>query len=80
MKICPKCGSKNVDWIIPQNWSMWECKDCDYTGPIIEGDEELANELQANYQKKTEHSEEDVEIEEELSDEEIDKRLDSLNI
>ncbi|WP_225370420.1 transposase [Methanobrevibacter arboriphilus] len=39
MKICPRCGSKNVDWIIPQNWSVWECKDCGYTGPIIDGDE-----------------------------------------
>ena len=31
--ICPRCGSSNIDWIIPQVWSKWECKDCSYTGP-----------------------------------------------
>ena len=44
-KICPRCGSKKVKWIIPQNWSTWECYDCDYTGPIIEGNEELSEEI-----------------------------------
>ncbi len=34
-KICPRCGSKNVKWIIPQNWSQWVCYECDYTGPIM---------------------------------------------
>jgi hypothetical protein len=52
MKICPRCGSKNVDWIIPQNWSVWECKDCDYTGPIIEGDETIAEEIKKDYDLK----------------------------
>lgn len=45
LSICPRCGSTDVDWIIPQNWSMWECKNCDYTGPIIEGDMELSKEI-----------------------------------
>ena len=35
-KLCPRCGSKNVDWIIPQNWSQCVCRDCDYTGPIVD--------------------------------------------
>lgn len=48
-KICPRCGSKNVDWIIPQNWSQCVCKDCDYTGPIIEGNDELAEEIHEDY-------------------------------
>lgn len=52
MKICPRCGSKNVDWIIPQNWSVWECKDCDYTGPIIDGDEKIAKEIREDYELK----------------------------
>lgn len=52
MKICPRCGSKNVDWIIPQNWSVWECKDCDYTGPVIEGDEKIAKEIKEDYELK----------------------------
>ena len=48
-KICPRCGSKNVDWIIPQNWSQCVCKDCDYTGPIIEGNDELIEEIHEAY-------------------------------
>ena len=48
-KICPRCGSKRVKWIIPQNWSTWECYDCDYTGPIIEGNEELSEEIREAY-------------------------------
>ena len=50
-KICPRCGSKNVKWIIPQNWSEWVCYDCDYTGPIIEGNQDLADEIHENYLK-----------------------------
>ena len=48
-KICPRCGSKNVKWIIPQNWSQWVCYGCDYTGPIIEGNDDLAEEIHENY-------------------------------
>ena len=48
-KMCPRCGSKNVKWIIPQNWSTWECHDCDYTGPIIEGNNELSEEIHKAY-------------------------------
>lgn len=114
MKICPRCGSKNVDWIIPQNWSVWECKDCDYTGPIIDGDEKIAKEIKEDYElklkiekskskkdkkdkknkEKTENQEkeceetkyeetkyeEEIECEEELTDEEIERRLDELEI
>ena len=50
-KICPRCGSKKVKWIIPQNWSTWECYDCDYTGPIIEGNEELSEEIREELEK-----------------------------
>ncbi|MEA4957856.1 hypothetical protein SDC9_29465 [bioreactor metagenome] len=99
MKICPRCGSKNVDWIIPQNWSIWECKDCDYTGPIIEGDEKLSKEIRENYElklkieksksekdtnkkksKKNKEITDEDEIEEDLTDEEIEKRLDELEM
>ena len=48
-KMCPRCGSRKVKWIIPQNWSTWQCIDCDYTGPIIEGDEELSAEIHEAY-------------------------------
>jgi len=99
MKICPRCGSGKVDWIIPQNWSVWECKDCDYTGPIIEGDKKIAEEIKKGYKVKLrkekirkkkfskndekrniEQTAEKKEIEEDISDEEIDRRLESLNI
>ena len=48
-KICPRCGSKNVNWIIPQNWSQCVCRDCDYTGSIIEGNDDLAREIHKSY-------------------------------
>lgn len=48
-KICPRCGSHNVKWIIPQNWSQWICYDCDYTCPIIEENQELTDEIHESY-------------------------------
>jgi len=103
MKICPRCGSTNVDWIIPQNWSVWECKDCDFTGPIIEGNKKMADEINKEYKvtlkkeklkkkklsknkNEIEEDEEeekiakDREFEEDISDEEMDRRLDALDI
>ena len=57
-KICPRCGSRNVDWIIPQNWSQCVCRDCDYTGPIIEGNDELAQEIHEAYIENLENNDE----------------------
>lgn len=51
LKICPRCGSTDVKWIIPQNWSMWECMVCGYIGPIIEGNIEMAEEIHENYEE-----------------------------
>ena len=48
-KICPRCGSKHVDWIIPQNWSQCVCKDCDYTGQRYEVKDELCEEIHEAY-------------------------------
>lgn len=66
-KICPRCGSKRVKWIIPQNWSQWQCFDCDYTGPIIEGDDELAAEIHEYYLNPEKYD--DDEFEDDLDDE-----------
>lgn len=44
-KICPRCGSENIHWRIPQFWSMWDCMDCKYTGPVIEADDDLIQEI-----------------------------------
>ena len=65
-KICPRCGSKKVKWIIPQNWSTWECYDCDYTGPIIEGNEELSEEIREAYLESQKHPQENTDEDEEL--------------
>ncbi len=52
VKFCPRCGSKNVDWILPQTWSKWECKDCGWTGAfIIEDDGKIAEEIRKEYIK-----------------------------
>ena len=52
--ICPRCGSSNIDWIIPQVWSKWECKDCSYTGPAIEADDDLIAEIKADWEDNKE--------------------------
>ena len=52
--ICPRCGSTNIDWIIPQVWSKWECKDCSYTGPAIEADNDLIAEIKADWEENKE--------------------------
>ena len=99
--ICPRCGSSNIDWIIPQVWSKWECKDCSYTGPAIEADDDLANEIKADWEANKdkileeeniraqqilsgdyEEDDEEMEIEEEdeLTEEELDKKLRDLDL
>ena len=50
-KICPRCGSENIEWIIPQNWSMWSCNNCEYTGPIIEVDNTVKKEIEERWKK-----------------------------
>lgn len=99
--ICPRCGSSNIDWIIPQVWSKWECKDCSYTGPAIEADDDLIAEIKADWEENKEKyleeenmraqqiasgedeildDEMELEEEDELSDEELDKKLRELNL
>lgn len=51
-KFCPVCGSDNIKWQIPQNWSVWECHNCGYVGAIVVEEEELARELQEEYKKE----------------------------
>ena len=52
MRFCPRCGSKNIDWILPQDWSKWECKDCGYIGAFIVEDGKIADELKKEYLKQ----------------------------
>ena len=59
---CPKCGSKHLR---VTHWKTMgfttrfaiNCYDCDYTGPIIEGNQELADEIHENYLESKNHSE-----------------------
>ena len=99
--ICPRCGSSNIDWIIPQVWSRWVCKDCSYTGPAIEADDDLANEIKADWEENKEKyleeeniraqqilsgedeildAEMEIEEEDELTEEELDRKLRELNL
>ena len=75
--VCPRCGSSNVEWIIPQNWSKWECRDCSYTGPVIEADDDLIEEIKADWEENKEKyiEEEHVRAEQIVSGEE--ERLDA---
>jgi len=49
VKFCPKCGSTNVFWAsgLPQLWSIWECRNCRYRGPVILENSKLAEKLRA---------------------------------
>jgi len=93
-KICPRCGSENVKWIIPQVWSQWLCYNCDYTGPVIEADDELQKEIQENWtenkdeilREEKEHFDKTFEDEsefdgvdsEDLTEDELNEKLDKL--
>ena len=90
-----------LDWIIPQVWSKWECKDCSYTGPAIEADDDLIAEIKADWEENKEKyleeenmraqqiasgedevldDEMELEEEDELSEEEMDKKLRELDL
>ena len=51
LKFCPKCGSKNIEWILPQDWSKWECRNCGYIGTFIIEDGEIAEEIKKEYKR-----------------------------
>ena len=58
MKFCPRCGSKNIDWVLPQLWSKYECKDCGYIGSLIVEDGKMADEVAKEYLKNKDKIEE----------------------
>jgi predicted RNA-binding Zn-ribbon protein involved in translation (DUF1610 family) len=53
VKFCPKCGSTDIFWAqgMPQFWSLWDCRDCGYQGPVILEDGNLAGKLQEEWKK-----------------------------
>ncbi len=52
MLYCPVCGSPNVEWLLPQMWSKWVCKDCGYIGVLILEDGKIAAELRKEWKEK----------------------------
>lgn len=52
-KFCPKCGSTEIFFAsgLPQMWSIWDCRQCGYRGPIILEDSSLAEKLQDDWEK-----------------------------
>lgn len=50
-KYCPRCGSPDVKWVLPQTWSNWECKKCGYTGALIVENGELAKEIREKFDR-----------------------------
>ena len=36
VKFCPRCGSDNIEWVLPQTWSKWECRNCGYIHEGVE--------------------------------------------
>ena len=52
MKFCPKCGSTNIDWLIPHDRQKWQCKNCGYIGAFIVDDDKIADKIREEYNKK----------------------------
>lgn len=81
IKICPRCGSSNINWIIPQNWSLSSCNDCSFSGPVVEVDKQTQKKIQKNWaknKKKILSKTTDDENEDNMSDEELEEKLDKL--
>jgi ribosomal protein L37AE/L43A len=51
IKFCPQCGSHNVEWELPQTWSVWKCIDCGYVGAFIVEDGKIADAIREDYIK-----------------------------
>ena len=51
-KFCPMCGSSNIEWVLPQTWSKWECRDCGYVGSFIIEDSSIAEEIRRDYLRR----------------------------
>jgi ribosomal protein S27AE len=50
-RFCPQCGSTKIQWVLPQDWSKWECSICGYIGPLVIEDGEIAEQIHKEYLK-----------------------------
>jgi DNA-directed RNA polymerase subunit M len=53
-KFCPRCGSTDVFWAqgLPQLWSIWQCHNCGYQGPVVLEDGKTAEKIQEKWRKQ----------------------------
>lgn len=53
-KFCPKCGGSEIFWAsgLPQLWSIWQCRECGYRGPLVIEDGELAAKIRQDFMEK----------------------------
>ena len=58
MKFFPKCGSKNINNPLPHDMQKYECKKCGYFGAFIIDDGIIAEEIQKEYLKNKNKTEE----------------------
>ena len=54
VRFCPKYGSKDIFWAhgLPQLWSLWQCRECNYRGAFIIEDSKLAKKIREDYLRK----------------------------
>ena len=51
MKYCPKCGSKNLNYM-PWLGELYECRDCSYKGPLVIEDGDIAEAIKNEFETK----------------------------
>jgi preprotein translocase subunit SecY len=44
-KMCPSCGSRGIEWLLPGIWSIWECRNCGYRGTLVIEEEKKAGNI-----------------------------------
>lgn len=49
MKFCPRCGSKNLNYM-PWLGERYVCKDCGYQGALVIEDGEFAEEIRNKFE------------------------------
>jgi ribosomal protein L37AE/L43A len=54
VKICPKCGSANINFLAYYRPSIWKCLDCGYEGAFMIEDGKLAEKIQEHHRKTRE--------------------------
>ncbi len=59
MKFCPRCGSKNMNYM-PWLGEIYTCRDCGYRGALIVEDGEIAEGIRKKFEVEGEEEEESL--------------------